>query len=107
MTEWQTLCISLQTDNHPSTSSLNLYKPNALPDAQPLVSKYITERKRRIVYFYVMTATNDLQTGVDAESLASNLAKERNLSGNTKYTVVLGEYRLFMLLLEAPVLCLV
>jgi len=28
-----------QTDNHTSTSSLNFYKPDALPDAQPTVSK--------------------------------------------------------------------
>jgi len=28
-----------QTDNHTNTSSLNLYRPDALPDAQPTVSK--------------------------------------------------------------------
>ena len=31
----QTVCTSLQTDNHTSTSSLNFYRPHALPDAQP------------------------------------------------------------------------
>jgi len=30
----------LQTDNHASTSSLNFYRPGALPDAQPTVSKH-------------------------------------------------------------------
>ena len=30
---------SLQTDNHTNTSSLNFYRPGALPDAQPTVSK--------------------------------------------------------------------
>ena len=36
----QTICTSLQTDNHTNTSSLNFYRPDALPDAQPTVSKY-------------------------------------------------------------------
>ena len=31
----QTICTSLQTDNHTNTSSLNFYRPDALPDAQP------------------------------------------------------------------------
>jgi len=30
-----TLCTSIQTDNDINTSSLNFYKPDALPDAQP------------------------------------------------------------------------
>jgi len=33
------ICTSLQTDNHTSTSSLNLYKQDALPDDQPTVLK--------------------------------------------------------------------
>jgi len=36
----QTICTSLRTDNHTNTSSLNFYWPDALPDAQPAVSKY-------------------------------------------------------------------
>ena len=35
----QTICTSLQTHNHTNTSSLNFYRPDALPDAQPTVSK--------------------------------------------------------------------
>ena len=35
----QTLCTSLQTDNHTNTSSLHFYSPDALPDAQTTVSK--------------------------------------------------------------------
>jgi len=31
----QTICISLQTDNHTNTSSFNFYRPDALSDAQP------------------------------------------------------------------------
>ena len=43
--QWQQLghmqvCTSLQTDNHINTSSLNVYRPDALPDAQPTVSKH-------------------------------------------------------------------
>jgi len=30
----QTICTLLQTDNHTNTSSLNFYRPDALPDAQ-------------------------------------------------------------------------
>ena len=36
----QTISTSLQTDNHTNTSSLNFYRPGALPDAQPTVSKH-------------------------------------------------------------------
>jgi len=36
----QTVCTSLQTDNHTHTSSLNFYRPDALPGAQPAVSKH-------------------------------------------------------------------
>ena len=36
----QTIRTSLQTDNHINTSSLNFYRPDALPDAQPTVSKH-------------------------------------------------------------------
>jgi len=36
----QTICTSLQTDNHTNTSSLNVYRPDTLPDAQSTVSKH-------------------------------------------------------------------
>jgi len=36
----QTICTSLQTDNQTNTSSLNFYRPDALPAAQPTVSKH-------------------------------------------------------------------
>jgi len=35
--DMQTICTSLQADNHTSTSSLNFYRLDALPDAQPAV----------------------------------------------------------------------
>ena len=45
----QTVCTSLQTDNHTNTSSLNFYKLNSLPDAQPCQS---TEGKERAIWNY-------------------------------------------------------
>jgi len=36
----QTICTSLQTDNHTNTPLLNFYRPDAVPDAQPTVSKH-------------------------------------------------------------------
>jgi len=36
----QTICTSLRTDNHTNTSPLNSYMPDALPVAQPTVSKH-------------------------------------------------------------------
>ena len=35
----QTICTSLQTDNHTNTPSHNFYRPDALPGAQPTVLK--------------------------------------------------------------------
>jgi len=43
----QTICISLQTDNHTNTSSLNFYRPDALPGAQPTVSKSLMCQQRK------------------------------------------------------------
>jgi len=36
----QTICTSLQKDNHTNTASPNFYRPDALTDAQPTVSKH-------------------------------------------------------------------
>jgi len=40
----QTVCTLLQTDNHTNTSALNFYRPDALSDAQPSVSKHWRHR---------------------------------------------------------------
>ena len=56
MTGWQWIqldnmqvtCISLQTDNHASTSKLTFYMPDALPAAQPTVSKHCRQCKLTI-----------------------------------------------------------
>jgi len=34
MDDMQTICTSLQIDNHTNTSSLTFYRPDALPDQQ-------------------------------------------------------------------------
>jgi len=39
----QKMCNWLQTDNHTNDPSLNLYRPDALPDTQPTVSKHWRE----------------------------------------------------------------
>jgi len=38
----QKICTSLQVANHINTPSLNFYRPDALPDVQPIVSKHYT-----------------------------------------------------------------
>jgi len=38
--DMQTTCTLLQADNHTNTSSLNFYRPHALPDTQAAVSKH-------------------------------------------------------------------
>jgi len=40
MDHMQIICSLLQTDNHASTSSLNYYRLDGLPDAQSTVSKH-------------------------------------------------------------------
>jgi len=49
----QTICTSFQTDNHTNIPSLNIYRPNALPDAQPTVTR---ESSDPVTVFY-----NELQ----------------------------------------------
>ena len=49
----QTICTSLQTDNHTNTSSLNFYWPDALPDVQTTVSKHWRQKYRDgIIYIW-------------------------------------------------------
>ena len=48
----QTICTSFQTENHTNTSSLNFYRPDALQDTHPTVSKYCRQ---------TLTAVNNKQ----------------------------------------------
>ena len=54
--EWQwhqlghmQVCTSLQTDNHASTPPLSFYRPDALPAAQPTVSKHWRQWVSKVV----------------------------------------------------------
>jgi len=40
---------SLQTENHTNTSSLYFYRQDALPDAQPTVSKHRRQRVYKLI----------------------------------------------------------
>jgi len=46
----QTICTLLQTDNHTNTSSLNFYRPYALPDTQPTLSKHWRQLKAAVIW---------------------------------------------------------
>jgi len=46
----QTICTLLQTDNHTNTSSLNFYRPYALHDTQPTVSKHWRQLKAAVIW---------------------------------------------------------
>ena len=46
-------CTSFERDNHASTSSLNIYRPDALPDAKQTVSKHL----RAIWFWFVSSLT--------------------------------------------------
>ena len=55
--EWQwhqlshmQVCTSLQTDNHASTPPLSFYRPDALPDAQPTVSKHWRQSNNQLTH---------------------------------------------------------
>ena len=54
----QTICTSLQTDNHTNTSLLNLYEPDASPDAQHTVSKHWTNYFLVLQYFICYMQNN-------------------------------------------------
>jgi len=50
----QIICTALQTDNHASTSSLNFYRPDALPDTQPTTVKAPTAAESDFVAVWVI-----------------------------------------------------
>ena len=57
----QTICTSLQANNHTNTSSLNFYRSDALPVAQPKVSKHW----RHIVIVINITGNGIVYTHAD------------------------------------------
>ena len=65
--EWQwhqlghmQVCTSIQTDNHASTPPLSFYRPDAIPAAQPTVSKHWRQHLPQV---------NNLQTSSYSKSL--------------------------------------
>jgi len=46
----QIICTWCQTDNHTNNSSLNFYRPDALPDAQPTVAKAQSTANMRLLH---------------------------------------------------------
>jgi len=65
----------LQTDNHASTSSLDFYTPDAVPDAQPAASKHwrqvswVIMYNASIVIWECQSLTADVETDVDENRL--------------------------------------
>jgi len=59
----QIICTSLQTDNHARTWLLNFYRPDALPDAKPTVSKHRrqllwSKMQKKLLHGCVFTTLN-------------------------------------------------
>ena len=50
----QTICTLLQTGNHTNTSSLNFYRPSALPDTQPTVSKHWRQTEVIVIIWHTV-----------------------------------------------------
>jgi len=76
----QTTCTSLQTDNHTNTLSVNFYRPDALPDAQPTASKHwlrlaqsMHEKSHGIKTARTMVIIHQLFVSVHETSLSSAL----------------------------------
>ena len=69
----QVICTSLQTDNHTSTSSLNFYRPNALPDARPTNS--VKAKNPTIAH-----ENNQLVTGMRVHKYETVVSAERRFS---------------------------
>jgi len=59
----QTVCTSLQTDNHTNTSSLHFYRLYALPDAQPTMSKHSGTSSDIIIIYLRVTFFHLIETG--------------------------------------------
>jgi len=75
----QTIYILLQTDNNTNISSLNFYKPDAVPDAKPAAMKSI---KLNLIHLLLLLETAKLikQVTVSTYTLATsymNLLSEK------------------------------
>ena len=68
----QTMCTSLQTDNHTNTTSLNFYRPDALPDVQPTVSKHWRQYPDYVYWKSAATIRDDKKKYIISFSFHSN-----------------------------------
>jgi len=81
----QTICTSLQTDNHANTSSLNVYRPDALPDAQPaVVGPLVTFN---IAACWTVVEGTDVDLGAALESFFSTLLVRMFRLMNAQYAL--------------------
>jgi len=73
----QTICTSVQTDNHASTPALRFYRQDALPAAQPTASKHLKQQALKA------TALKQLLTGL-------LLCKNKQHMKNFSYPIDVG-----------------
>ena len=73
----QTICTSPQRDNNTNTSSLNFYRPGALPDAQPVVSNVWRVEK---MYQLRHRLSRCIKLGCDYRQIFSPFLLENSLS---------------------------
>ena len=93
-TEWhqldhmQIICTSLQTDNHTSTSPLSFHRPDALPAAQPTVSKHWRHTNKYIIKYLTGQWTNERKLcNYDAVKRRMHTTRCRN---NVSYKLVMN-----------------
>jgi len=67
----QIICTSLQTDNHPSTSLLSFYRPDALPATQPTASKHWRLRQKA-----VNVSKNSIKINIHSDILLNDKLQE-------------------------------
>jgi len=69
----QIICISLQTDDHSSTSPLSFYSPNALPAAQPTASEHWNAPHNCNKHFHVEGHFSDESGSAASPQFSSSL----------------------------------
>ena len=79
----QTICTSLQTDDHTNTSSLNFYRLDALLDAQPTVSKHWRQN-------YMTTVSNSLHTHFERYAAHIIFTQTRHLNSHVSLIMAMS-----------------
>jgi len=96
----QIICTSLQTDNHASTSLLNFYRLDALPDSQPIVSKYKIQIKIYITPHLLIKRDRGAEGKLFF--LCSDMTIPQQYYGTKHNTTLLA-----IILVQLPALCMV